>query len=63
MTSDSLLLVLFGLLCGFALGYTTGWRQALKLEHFGVPLWKWNRPFDAQATPDNVTKFERQSAR
>lgn len=58
--SESLLLVLlFGGVCGFTVGYLTAWRHSLKLEHFGVPLWKWNRHFDAQAAPDNLEQFRK----
>ena len=63
MNSDSLLLIAFGLLCGFSLGWVTSWRLARKLEHHGVQLWRWDKPLDLQAAPDNVARFERQSAR
>lgn len=63
MTAESALLILFGMLSGGWLGYLTAWRTARKLEHHGVLLWKWDRHFDAQATPDNVVPLTRQSQR
>lgn len=63
MTLESVLAVIFGIVAGFCLGWVTSWRLARKLEAHGVPLWKWDRPFDAQAAVDNVTPFERQSKR
>lgn len=52
MTPESLLVLLFGLVAGFALGYVTSWRMARKLEAHGVALWRWDRPLDMQATPE-----------
>ena len=61
MTADSLLLVLFGLVAGFSLGYVTAWRFARKLERHDVVLADWDQPFDAQASrPAHVYNMERQ---
>lgn len=63
MTPESLLVLIFGMVAGFGLGWVTAWRLARKLEAHGVQLWKWDRPFDPQAVVDNVRPFERQSSR
>lgn len=62
MTANDLLLLIFGMLAGFALGWPTAWRFARKLEHHNVQLWAWDKPFDLQA-PQNVREFQRQSQR
>lgn len=49
MTSDMWLVLIFGMVTGFALGHLHTWRMARKLEHHGVVLADWDRPFDAQA--------------
>ena len=54
MTSDHGLLIVFGLVFGFALGYVTAWRFARKLEHCNVKLREWDQPFDMQAPVSKV---------
>lgn len=49
MTSDSILLIVVGLLFGGWFGHAHAWRMARKLEHHGVRLDKWDEHFDAQA--------------
>lgn len=49
MTSDMLLVLIFGMVAGGALGYVTAWRFSRKLEHHGVSLAAWDQHFDAQA--------------
>lgn len=49
MTLETVAAIAFGLLAGFSLGWVTAWRLARKLEHFGVRLSQWDRPFDQQA--------------
>lgn len=63
MTSDQLLILILGLVVGFAFGWLTKWREDRKLEHHGVKLWQWDRPIDFSATPDNAVPFTRQSQR
>jgi hypothetical protein len=49
MNADTLLVLIFGVVCGFGLGWPTAWRLARKLEHHGVQLSSWDKPFDLQA--------------
>lgn len=63
MTAESLLVLIFGMVAGFALGYVTVWRFARKLEAHQVALWKWDRPFDQSTTQPDVVPFERESRR
>ena len=49
MTAEHMLLVIFGLVAGGALGYVTAWRFARKLEHHEVVLAEWDQPMDMQA--------------
>ena len=50
MTAHDTLLIVFGMIAGFCLGYVTSWRFARKLEHHGVNLAEWDTHFDAQAS-------------
>ncbi len=49
MTPEGALLILFGLLTGFGLGYVTAWRFARKLERHEVVLAEWDMPYDIEA--------------
>ncbi len=62
-SSQQLLFLAFGLIAGFGFGHVHAWRLARKLELNHVPLWKWDRPYDASATPDNVVPLRGQSNR
>lgn len=62
MNADTLLVFVLGMVSGGLLGWCTAWRHALKLEHFGVQLWRWHKPYDMQSAPDNAVPF-RQSQR
>lgn len=57
MTAQDTLLIVFGTIAGFALGYVTAWRFARKLEHHGVELAEWDQPYDAQATPQRPRRI------
>lgn len=46
MTSQDILLIIFGLICGGALGWVSAWRFARKLELYQVPLCKWDTFID-----------------
>ena len=59
MTAPEVFCLFGGTIAGGMLGYVTAWRFARKLEHHGVALWKWDRHWDAQATPDNLEQFRR----
>lgn len=62
MNANDILLLAFGMLAGFALGYVTSWRFARKLEHHSVRLWAWDQHWDAQAQP-KVTTFPARESR
>lgn len=47
MNADALLILLFGVMLGFSLGYVTAWRFARRLEWCDVKLSKWDQPWDA----------------
>lgn len=49
MTSEQLLILILGIVAGFALGWVTKWREDRKLEHHGVKLRDWDTPIDFAA--------------
>jgi len=50
-SAEQLLLVLFGVLCGFVIGHLTAWRFARKLELHHVALRDWDVPVDFGSVP------------
>lgn len=46
MAPQDMLLIIFGLICGGALGWVSAWRFARKLELYQVPLHKWDTFID-----------------
>ena len=68
MTADSLLLIIFGVVCGAALSHLSTWRFARHLEHCGVRLQTWDEHVDYAAPvvaqkSGLVELFPRQSER
>lgn len=59
MTAESLLVLLFGMVAGFTLGYLTKWRTDRKLEHHGVKLADWDQPVDFKAEPQTAARIIR----
>jgi hypothetical protein len=59
MSLETLTAIAIGMLIGFSLGWVTSWRLARKLEHFGVRLSQWDKPFDSQAPePGRIIRSE-----
>lgn len=58
MTANDALLIAFGLVAGFSLGWVTCWRFARKLEAHDVVLADWDQFYDAQA-PRQPKQFGR----
>ena len=56
MTADSLLLIIFGVVCGAAISHLSTWRFARHLEHCGVKLKTWDEHVDYAAPPAKKEK-------